>query len=76
MSPLRLDVPDDPSDYAVSDEAAAFIADALMQLALQFESTHFAQIRRHNQSIAPERDDEHEYDLFGNSRVSDENGLK
>ena len=37
--------------YAVSDEAAAYIADALMELALQFEATHFAQIRRHYQSI-------------------------
>jgi hypothetical protein len=34
-------------EYAVSDEAAAYIADALMELALQFEATHFAQIRRH-----------------------------
>jgi len=34
-------------EYAVSDEAAAYIADALMDLALQFEATHFAQIRRH-----------------------------
>jgi hypothetical protein len=75
MSPLRLDVPDDPSDYAVSDEAAAFIADALMQLALQFETTHFAQIRRHYKSIALKPDDGHP-DLFGNSRVSDENGCK
>jgi len=33
-------------DYAVSDEAAAYIADALMEIALQFEATHFAQIRR------------------------------
>jgi len=33
-------------EYAVSDEAA-YIADALMELALQFEATHFAQIRRH-----------------------------
>ena len=30
-------------DNAVSDEAAAYIADALMELALQFEATHFAQ---------------------------------
>jgi len=44
-----------PSDDAVSDEAAAYIADALMELALQFEATHFAQIRRHYQSIAPKR---------------------
>jgi hypothetical protein len=34
-------------EYAVSDEAAACIADALMELALQFEASHFAQIRRH-----------------------------
>jgi hypothetical protein len=34
------------TQYAVSDEAAAYIADALMELALQFEATHFAQIRR------------------------------
>src|ERR1700732_5109446 len=45
------------SKYAVSDEAASYIADALMELALQFEATHFAQIRRHYQSITPERDD-------------------
>jgi hypothetical protein len=42
-------------DYAVCDEAAAYIADALMELALQFETTHFAQIRRHYQSITPTR---------------------
>ena len=33
------------SEYDVSDQAAAYIADALMELALQFEATHFAQIR-------------------------------
>ena len=38
-------------EYAVSDEAAAYIADALMELALQFEATHFAQIGRYYQSI-------------------------
>jgi hypothetical protein len=42
-----------PSEYAVSDEAAAYIADALMELALQFEAAHFAQIRRYYQSITP-----------------------
>ena len=42
-----------PSEYAVSDEAAAYIADALMELALKFEASHFAQIRRHYQSITP-----------------------
>ena len=54
-------------EYAVSDEAAAYIADALMELALEFESTHFAQIRRHHQSITPERDADApwQHDLFG-----------
>ena len=42
-----------PSADAVSDEAAAYIADALMELALQFEATHFAQIRNYYQSITP-----------------------
>ncbi len=53
-------------EYAVSDEAAAYIADALMELALQFEAAHFSQIRRHYQSITPERDDDPgQLDLFG-----------
>jgi hypothetical protein len=53
-------------EYAVSDQAAAYIADALMQLALQFEATHFAQIRRHYQSIIPEPNDgPWQLDLFG-----------
>jgi hypothetical protein len=54
-------------DYAVSDEAAAYIADALMELALQFEATHFAQIRRHYQFITPEPGDDipEQLDLFG-----------
>ncbi len=52
-------------EYAVSDEAAAYIADALMELALQFEATHFAQIRRHHQSITPHSDDDsQQLDLF------------
>ena len=40
-------------DLAVSDAAAAYIADALMQLALEFENTHYDQIRRHYEAIAP-----------------------
>ena len=54
-------------EYAVSDEAAAYIADALMELALQFEATHFAQIRRHYQSTTPSRGDNDlwQLDLFG-----------
>ena len=56
-------------EYAVSDEAAAYIADALMDLALQFEGVHFSQIRRHHQSIAHDPqlrdDDPAQLDLFG-----------
>ena len=53
-------------DYAVSDQAAAYMADALMELALQFEATHFAEIRRHYDSITPTRDYEPwQLDLFG-----------
>jgi len=49
----------------VSDEAAAYIADALMQLALEFEDNHYAQIRRHYQSIAPQPDnDPRQLELF------------
>jgi hypothetical protein len=52
-------------ELAVSDEAAAYIADALMQLALEFENTHYAQIHRHHQAIAPEPDaDARQLDLF------------
>jgi hypothetical protein len=52
-------------ELAVSDEAAAYIADALMQLALEFENTHYAQIRRHHQAIAPEPGpDARQLDLF------------
>jgi hypothetical protein len=59
--------PANSPEYAVSDEAAAYIADALMELALQFEATHFAQIRRHYQSITPKRDHRSwQLDLFGN----------
>ena len=50
---------------AVSDEAAAYIADALMQLALDFENTHYAQIRRHHQAIRSQPDDDpRQLDLF------------
>ena len=50
---------------ALSDEAAAYIANVLMRLALEFENTHYAQLRRHYQSIAPEPDnDPRQFDLF------------
>lgn len=53
------------SEHAASDEATAYIAQALMDLALQFEATHFAQIRRHYQAIAPTPDDDpRQLDLF------------
>jgi hypothetical protein len=53
-------------EYAVSDEAAAYIADTLMEIALQFEAAHFAQIRRHYESFRPEPDDNfgQQLDLF------------
>jgi hypothetical protein len=41
-------------DLPLSDEAAAYTADVLMQLALEFEATYFAQIRRHHESMRPE----------------------
>ena len=57
--------PENPPEYAVSDEAAAYIADALMELALQFEATHYAEIRRHYDSITPQHDnDPRQLDLF------------
>jgi hypothetical protein len=54
---------DDLTHFAVSDEAATYIADALMQLALNFEATHLAQIRRHYDSLKLETDDS-QLDLF------------
>jgi hypothetical protein len=53
-------------EYAVSDEAAAYIADMLMEIALQFEAIYFAQIRRHHQSLRPEPNDNpgQQLDLF------------
>jgi hypothetical protein len=57
--------PENPPEHAASDEAAAYIADALMELALQFEATHFAEIRRHYDSITPQHDyDPWQLDLF------------
>ena len=53
-------------EYFFSDEGAAYIADTLMEIALQFEASHFAQIRRHYETITPERDDDRwQLDLFG-----------
>ena len=52
-------------EIAVSDEAAAYIADALMQIALDFENSHYDQIRRHHQAMRPERgDDSAQLELF------------
>jgi len=56
-------------ELALSDEAAAYIADALMQLALDFESNHFAQLRRHYLENEPEPDvDPRQLDLFHSNR--------
>ena len=49
---------ENPPEYAVFDEAAACIADALMNLALQFEANHYAEIRRHYDSLT----NRHNYD--------------
>jgi len=50
---------------ALSDEAAAYIADVLMWLALDFENNHFSQIRRHYEEIAPEPEhDPRQLELF------------
>ena len=50
---------------ALFDEAAAYIADALMQLALEFENNHYAQIRRHYQLVTPEPEhDPRQLELF------------
>jgi hypothetical protein len=52
-------------DLELSDEAAAYTADVLMQLALEFEATHFGQIRRHYQSMRPEPEgDPRQLELF------------
>jgi hypothetical protein len=60
---------DQEHQIAVSDEAAAYIADALMQLALEFENIHYAQIRRHHHASAPEFDaDARQLDLFSQPR--------
>jgi hypothetical protein len=50
---------------ALSDEAVAYIADALMQLALDFENNHYPQMRRHYEAIAPEPEkDPRQLELF------------
>ena len=50
---------------AISDEAVAYIADALMQLALDFENSHYAEIRRHYEAMAPGPDkDPRQLELF------------
>jgi hypothetical protein len=49
----------------LSDEAAAQIADFLMELALWFESTHLSQIRRHHEAMRPPPTyDPNQLDLF------------
>lgn len=49
----------------LSDEAAAHIAQFLMDLALGFESAHLSQIRRHHQAMQPlPTYDPNQLDLF------------
>ena len=51
-------------NLSLSDEAAAHIADVLMQLALDFEAAHLGQIRRHYQSITEPDEDPRQLELF------------
>lgn len=63
MPPTR--PPEAWQNLPLSDEAAAYIADVLMQIALDFEAAHLGQIRRHYQSITPEPDeDPRQLELF------------
>ncbi len=49
----------------LSDEAAAHIAEFLMQLALCFENTRFSQIQRHHRDLRPSpAHDPNQLDLF------------
>ena len=52
-------------ELAVSDEAAAYTADVLMQIALEFEATYYGQICSHYQSMHPEPEgDPRQLELF------------
>ena len=52
-------------DLPLSDEAAAYTADVLMQIALAFEATYYGQICSHYQSVCPEPDgDPRQLELF------------
>jgi hypothetical protein len=63
FDPEHWPLPSAPVD--LSDEAAAQIAQFLMDLALWFESTHLAQIRRHDQAMRPLPDyDPSQLELF------------
>jgi len=55
----------EPFFCKLSDEAAAQIAEFLMQLALCFENTHLSQIRRYHQSMqSPPDYDPNQFELF------------
>ena len=52
-------------DLPLSDEAAAYTADVLMQIALEFEATYYGQICSHYQSMHPEPEgDPRQLELF------------
>ena len=61
----------DLPEYAVSDEAAAYIADMLMEIALQFEAAHFSQIRRHYESLRPDDSPGQQLDRFDKHRSTE-----
>lgn len=44
----------EPLFCELSDEAAAHLAEFLMQLALHFENTHLSPIQRHHQAMRPQ----------------------
>jgi hypothetical protein len=58
--------PGDRTGPTTTVPAIAPGARPLMEIALQFEASHFAQIRRHYETITPEPDDDRwQLDLFG-----------
>jgi len=50
---MNLDYLLEPFFCELSDEAAAQIADILMQLALHFENTRLSQIQRYHEAMRP-----------------------
>jgi hypothetical protein len=58
--------------HELSDEAAAYIAEFLTQLALCFENTHLSQIQRHYRDVRPQPAyDPYQLDLFTGNDLSE-----